>query len=237
MTRIAYLIFGVLLLAGTGMADMRGWLISRPDRLQQRAALDPRQSRRLALALPGLAPLLRREVTHASHAPAANILAAVVFAVLGITVFVASFVIIDRLTPYTLWKEIIDEHNTALAILIGADLARHLDHHRRGDSLRRWEFGGLAGWPPTRQLPTSRLPTANVEPALAPALLASVLLIAACGLIYELVAGTLAQLPARRQRHAVLDGHRHVPVRHGHRRVALALRHARPRRPLHPRSS
>lgn len=49
----------------------------------------------------------------------ANILAAVVFAAIGITVFVASFVIIDRLTPYTLWKEIIEEHNTALAILIG----------------------------------------------------------------------------------------------------------------------
>ena len=43
----------------------------------------------------------------------ANILAAVVFAALGIAVF------IDRLTPYQLWREIIDEHNTALAVLIG----------------------------------------------------------------------------------------------------------------------
>ena len=34
MTRIAYLLFGVLLLAATSMADVRGWLISRPDRLQ-----------------------------------------------------------------------------------------------------------------------------------------------------------------------------------------------------------
>jgi putative membrane protein len=49
-----------------------------------------------------------------------NLIAAVVFAVLGITVFLVSFLAIDRLTPYTLWKEIIDEHNTALAILIGA---------------------------------------------------------------------------------------------------------------------
>ena len=38
---------------------------------------------------------------------------------LGIVVFVAAFVVIDRLTPYQLWKEIIEEHNTALAILIG----------------------------------------------------------------------------------------------------------------------
>jgi putative membrane protein len=49
-----------------------------------------------------------------------NVIAAVVFAVLGITLFILSFVIVDRMTPYTLWKEIIDEHNTALAILIGA---------------------------------------------------------------------------------------------------------------------
>jgi len=49
-----------------------------------------------------------------------NLVAAVVFAVLGITVLIVAFVIVDRLTPFTLWREIIDEHNTALAILIGA---------------------------------------------------------------------------------------------------------------------
>ena len=49
-----------------------------------------------------------------------NVVAAVVFAVLGIVILFGSFAVIDRLTPYTLWKEIIDEHNTALAVLIGA---------------------------------------------------------------------------------------------------------------------
>ena len=49
-----------------------------------------------------------------------NVIAAVIFAVLGITVFLVAFVIVDRLTPYTLWKEIIEEHNTALAVLIGS---------------------------------------------------------------------------------------------------------------------
>jgi putative membrane protein len=49
-----------------------------------------------------------------------NVVSAVVFAVLGITVFLLTFVVVDRLTPYTLWREIIDEHNTALAVLIGA---------------------------------------------------------------------------------------------------------------------
>jgi putative membrane protein len=49
-----------------------------------------------------------------------NLIAAVVFAVLGITVLIIAFVVVDRLTPYTLWREIVDEHNTALAVLIGA---------------------------------------------------------------------------------------------------------------------
>jgi putative membrane protein len=48
-----------------------------------------------------------------------NIVAAIVFAVLGIVTFMVAFVVIDRMTPFTLWKEIIDEHNTALAVLIG----------------------------------------------------------------------------------------------------------------------
>jgi uncharacterized membrane protein YjfL (UPF0719 family) len=51
---------------------------------------------------------------------AANVIAAIVFAALGIVVFIGAFVLLDRLTPYRLWKEIIDDHNTALAILIGA---------------------------------------------------------------------------------------------------------------------
>lgn len=49
----------------------------------------------------------------------ANFTAAVVFALLGIVLFVLGFVVFDRLTPGTLWKEILEEHNTALAILMG----------------------------------------------------------------------------------------------------------------------
>ena len=49
-----------------------------------------------------------------------NMIAALVFAVIGIGVLFVAFVTVDRVTPYALWKEIIDEHNTALAILVGA---------------------------------------------------------------------------------------------------------------------
>ena len=48
------------------------------------------------------------------------VLSAIVFAFLGIVIFWVAFVAIDKLTPYHLWKEIIEEHNTALAIVVGA---------------------------------------------------------------------------------------------------------------------
>ena len=52
--------------------------------------------------------------------PIAAVLNAVVYAFLGIIVFWLSFVVIDRVTPYHLWKEILEDHNVALAIVIGA---------------------------------------------------------------------------------------------------------------------
>ena len=49
-----------------------------------------------------------------------NIRAALVFAFIGIAVFVSAFVVIDKLTPYDLWKQIVEEKNLALAVLVGA---------------------------------------------------------------------------------------------------------------------
>ncbi len=49
-----------------------------------------------------------------------DLIAALVYALLGILAFVVAFLVIDRLTPGSLWKEIIEEHNTALAIMMGA---------------------------------------------------------------------------------------------------------------------
>lgn len=48
------------------------------------------------------------------------LLNALIYAALGILIFVTAFALIDKLTPYHLWKEIVEDHNTALAILIGA---------------------------------------------------------------------------------------------------------------------
>jgi putative membrane protein len=45
---------------------------------------------------------------------------AVVFAFLGVIIFWVSFLVIDLITPYKLWKELIEERNSALAIVVGA---------------------------------------------------------------------------------------------------------------------
>ena len=52
--------------------------------------------------------------------PLGNVVAALAFAFMGMLIFVIAFVVMDKLTPYHLWKEIVQEHNMALAILVGA---------------------------------------------------------------------------------------------------------------------
>ena len=49
-----------------------------------------------------------------------NLIAASAYAVFGVIFFLLSFLLVDRITPAQIWKEIIDEHNTALALLMGA---------------------------------------------------------------------------------------------------------------------
>ncbi len=43
-----------------------------------------------------------------------------VYAALGIMIFSAAFAIVDWLTPYKLWEEIVEHKNVALAIMVGA---------------------------------------------------------------------------------------------------------------------
>ena len=43
-----------------------------------------------------------------------------VYALVGVAVFWLCFIIVDKLTPYDLWAEIIEKKNVALAIVVGA---------------------------------------------------------------------------------------------------------------------
>jgi len=47
------------------------------------------------------------------------LLSSLLYSFIGVLIFWISFLIIDKFTPYHLWKEIIEEKNTALAIVVG----------------------------------------------------------------------------------------------------------------------
>ncbi|GLR48540.1 DUF350 domain-containing protein [Sphingomonas astaxanthinifaciens] len=47
-------------------------------------------------------------------------LATMLYAFMGIVIFVFSFVLVDKLTPGDLWREIIERKNLAVALLAGS---------------------------------------------------------------------------------------------------------------------
>ena len=44
----------------------------------------------------------------------------ILYALIGVVVFWLSFIIIDKITPYDLWGEIVEKQNVALGIVVGA---------------------------------------------------------------------------------------------------------------------
>jgi uncharacterized membrane protein YjfL (UPF0719 family) len=48
------------------------------------------------------------------------VLGSILYAFIGVAVLWLSFVIIDKITPYKLWEEIVEKKNLALAIVVGA---------------------------------------------------------------------------------------------------------------------
>jgi putative membrane protein len=44
----------------------------------------------------------------------------VVFALLGVVVFWLAFIVIDKITPYNLWEELVEKQNMALGMVVAA---------------------------------------------------------------------------------------------------------------------
>ena len=68
--------------------------------------------------------------------PLGNIVSALVFAFIGIIIFVVAFVVMDKLTPYHLRKEIVQEHNMA---------HHHCRRHSLGYGRSRLHFRAAGG--------------------------------------------------------------------------------------------
>ena len=50
----------------------------------------------------------------------AALIGSLVYSVLGVLFVIVAFIVIDRLTPYDLWKELVENRNQAVATVVAA---------------------------------------------------------------------------------------------------------------------
>ena len=50
----------------------------------------------------------------------AAFLGSILFALIGVVIFWLSFVIIDKITPYNLWEELVEKQNMALGVVVAS---------------------------------------------------------------------------------------------------------------------
>ena len=50
----------------------------------------------------------------------AIIFGSILYALIGVIIFWVCFVIVDKITPYDLWGEIVEKKNLALAVVVGS---------------------------------------------------------------------------------------------------------------------
>lgn len=48
-----------------------------------------------------------------------TIINSILYAFLGVVISCVAFIVVDKLTPFQMWKELVEKQNTALAIVIG----------------------------------------------------------------------------------------------------------------------
>jgi putative membrane protein len=58
-----------------------------------------------------------RRMNPANWGPLAN---SVLFSAVGVVIYVVGFIVLDKVTPYHLWREICEKQNVALSILVGS---------------------------------------------------------------------------------------------------------------------
>ncbi len=49
-----------------------------------------------------------------------DLVSSLVYSILGVVVFCVAFIVVDKLTPFHLWRELIEHKNQPLAIVLAA---------------------------------------------------------------------------------------------------------------------
>ena len=50
----------------------------------------------------------------------AAVVGSIVYALIGVVIFWLAFLIIDKITPYDLWQELVEKQNAALGMVVAA---------------------------------------------------------------------------------------------------------------------
>jgi hypothetical protein len=111
-----YLMVGIIVIASTAFAEWRGMGTTSVTEVKDVPPC-PQQSGFVSAALHLFRPY-RRENDMNAIANMVQLVAALVYALLGIVLFVVSFIVFDKLTPGSIWKELFEDQNTALGNLM-----------------------------------------------------------------------------------------------------------------------
>lgn len=72
------------------------------------------------LGMNGLSLLAQEKADSSMHLLGEHLIAALVFSVVGIVVFFVCLLILDKVTPFSIVKEIGEEHNMAVGMIVSA---------------------------------------------------------------------------------------------------------------------
>lgn len=65
-------------------------------------------------------PLAQVEAESSMHLLGEHLLAALLFSIVGVVVFSVCLLVLDKITPFSIVKEIGEEHNQAVALIVSA---------------------------------------------------------------------------------------------------------------------
>ena len=68
----------------------------------------------------GLSLLAQEQTESSTELLGQHLIAAIVFSIVGVVVFAICLLILDKITPFSIVKEIGEEHNQAVAMIVSA---------------------------------------------------------------------------------------------------------------------
>ncbi len=130
MLKRGFQVFGALLLTAYAWAGFAGWELPSNTKKGVVGGGVAERDR-----FPGLQLLDGRKVMNWWQLHGHQVISALVFSAIGMVAFAVFFFTLPKVLPFSLKKEILEDENTALGIVIARDRPRDGVHHRAGHRL------------------------------------------------------------------------------------------------------